>query len=98
MPPASGLPTPTAVTEANATQSTVENTQDQQPRLLPLGSTAGKGTFLWDGVAGTWFWIDPTNDVVFVGIVQRWLMAPGAPDVENLSRALTYQALVNPAK
>jgi CubicO group peptidase (beta-lactamase class C family) len=65
---------------------------------LKLGSSAGKGTFLWDGVAGTWFWIDPTNDVVFVGIVQRWLMAPGAPDLENLSRALTYQALVNPAK
>ena len=65
---------------------------------LKLGSTAGKGTFLWDGVAGTWFWIDPTNDVVFVGIIQRWLMAPGAPDVESLSRALTYQALINPAK
>jgi len=65
---------------------------------LKLGSTAGTGTFLWDGVAGTWFWIDPTNDVVFVGIIQRWLMTPGAPDVENLSRALTYQALVNPAK
>jgi CubicO group peptidase (beta-lactamase class C family) len=65
---------------------------------LKLGSTAGKGTMIWDGVAGTWFWIDPTNDVVFVGIVQRWLMAPGAPDVENLSRALTYQALVNPSK
>jgi CubicO group peptidase (beta-lactamase class C family) len=63
-----------------------------------LGSTAGNGTFLWDGVAGTWFWIDPTNDVVFVGIIQRWLIAPGAPDVENLSRALTYQALVNPSK
>jgi CubicO group peptidase (beta-lactamase class C family) len=63
-----------------------------------LGSSAGKGTFLWDGIAGTWFWIDPTDDVVFVGIIQRWLMAPGAPDVENLSRALTYQALVNPAK
>ena len=65
---------------------------------LRLGSTAGKGSFLWDGVAGTWFWIDPTNDVVFIGIVQRWLLAPGTPDVENLSRALTYQALVNPAK
>jgi CubicO group peptidase (beta-lactamase class C family) len=65
---------------------------------LRLGSTAGKGTFLWDGVAGTWFWIDPSNDVVFVGIIQRWLMTPGAPDVENLSRALTYQALVNPSK
>jgi CubicO group peptidase (beta-lactamase class C family) len=65
---------------------------------LRLGSTAGKGTFLWDGIAGTWFWIDPSNDVVFVGIIQRWLMAPGAPDVENLSRVLTYQALVNPSK
>jgi CubicO group peptidase (beta-lactamase class C family) len=65
---------------------------------LKLGSTAGKGTIVWDGVAGTWFWIDPANDVVFVGIVQRWLLAPGTPDVESLSRALTYQALVNPAK
>ena len=35
---------------------------------------------------------------VLIAMVQRWLMAPGAPDVENLSRALTYQALVNPAK
>ena len=26
----------------------------------------GKGTFFWDGAAGTWFWVDPTNDVVFV--------------------------------
>ncbi|MDP9007400.1 MAG: beta-lactamase family protein [Pseudomonadota bacterium] len=65
---------------------------------LKLGSTAGRGTFLWDGIAGTWFWIDPTNDVVFVGIVQRWLLSPGTPDVESLSRALTYQALVNPSK
>jgi CubicO group peptidase (beta-lactamase class C family) len=63
---------------------------------LKLGSTTGKGTFLWDGIAGTWFWIDPTNDVVFVGMVQRWLLSPGTPDVESLSRALTYQALVNP--
>jgi CubicO group peptidase (beta-lactamase class C family) len=65
---------------------------------LKLGSTAGKGTFLWDGLAATWFWIDPANDLVFIGMVQRWLMAPGAPDLENLSRALTYQALVNPNK
>jgi len=64
---------------------------------LKLGSTAGKGTFLWDGVAGTWFWIDPTNDVIFVGIIQRWLLS-GGPDVENLTRALTYQALLDPKK
>lgn len=65
---------------------------------LKLGSTAGRGTYLWDGIAGTWFWIDPANDLLFIGIVQRWLMAPGAPDLENLSRALTYQALVSPSK
>ncbi len=64
---------------------------------LRLGSTAGKGTFLWDGIAGTWFWIDPTNDVIFVGMIQRWAI-PGGPDVENLTRALTYQALVDPKK
>jgi CubicO group peptidase (beta-lactamase class C family) len=61
------------------------------------GSTAGKGTFLWDGAAGTWFWIDPTNDIVFVGMVQRMLDAR-TPNVEHLSRALTFQALVDPSK
>jgi CubicO group peptidase (beta-lactamase class C family) len=63
---------------------------------LKLGSTAGKGTFLWDGIAGTWFWIDPSNDVIFIGMIQRW--AGTGPDVENLTRALTYQALVDPSK
>jgi CubicO group peptidase (beta-lactamase class C family) len=61
-----------------------------------VGSPAGKGTFLWDGLAGTWFWIDPGNDVVFVGMIQRVLTAPGAVDMENSARALVYQALVNP--
>jgi CubicO group peptidase (beta-lactamase class C family) len=56
----------------------------------------GKGTFLWDGAAGTWFWVDPTNDIVFVGMIQR--MRGGSPNVEYLSRALVYQALVDPAK
>jgi len=65
---------------------------------IKIGSTAGKGTFLWDGVAGTWFWIDPTNDLVFVGMVQRMMTAPGAPNLEDLSRALLYQALVDPRK
>jgi CubicO group peptidase (beta-lactamase class C family) len=63
-----------------------------------VGSTAGAGTYLWDGVAGTWFWVDPTNDVVFIGMIQRWMMAPGMPNMEDLSRALVYQALVEPEK
>jgi CubicO group peptidase (beta-lactamase class C family) len=65
---------------------------------LKLGSTAGKGSFLWDGIAGTWFWIDPTNDVIFIGIIQRRGGVPGTPNIEELTRALTYQALVDPKK
>jgi CubicO group peptidase (beta-lactamase class C family) len=61
------------------------------------GSTTGKGTFLWDGLAGTWFWIDPTNDIVFVAMIQR-VLAPDRPDLEHMSRALVDQALVEPAK
>jgi CubicO group peptidase (beta-lactamase class C family) len=57
----------------------------------------GKGTFFWDGAAGTWFWVDPTNDIVFVGMIQRMLN----PDNHTLlytSHATVYQALVDPAK
>jgi len=65
---------------------------------IKIGSTAGKGTYLWAGAAGTWFWIDPTNDLVFVGMVQRMKTAPGMPNVEDLTRALIYQALLDPQK
>jgi CubicO group peptidase (beta-lactamase class C family) len=67
---------------------------------LKLGSTAGKGSYLWDGIAGTWFWVDPTHDVVFVGIIQRMMGGPmgSLPNIEDLSRQLVYQALTDPAK
>lgn len=58
----------------------------------------GKGTFLWDGAAGTWFWIDPQYDIVFVGMIQRMGGSPQAPNMEELSRATVYQALVDPSK
>jgi len=61
-----------------------------------VGSTTGQGTYLWDGAAGTWFWIDPTNDIVFVGMIQRMMSAGGMPNIQNLSRALVQQALVDP--
>jgi len=57
----------------------------------------GKGTFFWDGAAGTWFWVDPTNDLVFVGMIQR-MLGPASPPLEFESRAVIYQALVDPAK
>ncbi len=56
----------------------------------------GKGTFFWDGAAGTWFWVDPTNDIVFIGMIQR--LKGGSTSVEYLSRNVVYQALVDPSK
>jgi CubicO group peptidase (beta-lactamase class C family) len=61
-----------------------------------MNSPLGKGTYWWFGIAGTWFWIDPTNDVVFIGMIQRRGGAPGAANHEEAARALTYKALVNP--
>jgi CubicO group peptidase (beta-lactamase class C family) len=61
------------------------------------GRTVGKGTFHWDGGFGTWFWVDPTNDVIFVGMIQRADL-PSIPNVEELARTMVYQALVNPEK
>ncbi len=57
----------------------------------------GKGTFFWDGAAGTWFWVDPTNDIVFVAMIQRMT----SHDNHNLlyrSHATVYGALVDPSK
>ncbi len=32
---------------------------------------APKGTHWWWGIAGTWFWIDPVENIVFVGMIQN---------------------------
>ena len=65
---------------------------------IKLGSTTGRDSYLWDGVAGTWFWVDPTNDVIFIGMIQRMLTGGGMPNLEDLTRTLTYQALIHPEK
>lgn len=62
-----------------------------------IGHTVGKGTFTWGGAAGTWFWIDPAKDVVFVGMVQR-IIDPKSPDMDTLTHESVYQALVNPER
>jgi CubicO group peptidase (beta-lactamase class C family) len=64
------------------------------------GGLYGKGTFWWGGAAGTWFWIDPVNDLIVIGMIQQVAgtgatAAGGVPDVRGLSHALTYQAIIN---
>jgi CubicO group peptidase (beta-lactamase class C family) len=61
------------------------------------GTLQGDGTISWGGAAGTWFWIDPTNDVIFVGMIQR-MGGSGGDDLGTMARTLTYQALTNPEK
>lgn len=53
----------------------------------------GKGSYWWWGIAGTWFWIDPTNEIVFVGIIQRRGGVPGAANHEEVSRRVIAEAL-----
>jgi CubicO group peptidase (beta-lactamase class C family) len=54
----------------------------------------GRGSYWWWGIAGTWFWIDPANDVVFVGIIQRRTAPPGfATAHEEVSRRVIAEAL-----
>jgi CubicO group peptidase (beta-lactamase class C family) len=61
----------------------------------------GKNSFYWGGAFGTWFWIDPTNDVIVVGMMQNVngsRPTGGSPQVRPLSRKLVYAALVDPKK
>ncbi|MBO0910334.1 MAG: beta-lactamase family protein [Acidobacteria bacterium] len=64
---------------------------------VEAGLTDGKGTFFWDGAAGTWFWVDPANDVVFIAMIQR-MHGHDNHALEYRSHALVYQALVDPLK
>ncbi len=61
------------------------------------GSLQGDGSISWGGAAGTWFWVDPTNDLIFVGMIQR-MGGTGGDDLGTMARTLTYQALVHPEK
>ena len=52
----------------------------------------GKGSYLWDGAASSWFWVDPTNHSVFVGMVQR-LATDTTPSPQRISQAAFQKAL-----
>jgi len=63
---------------------------------LQADEMVGKGTFFWGGAADTQFWVDPSNDVIFVGMTQ-WMLAPTDYHfLDFLYRPLIYQALLKP--
>jgi len=68
--------------------------------VVAAGGYYGKGSFFWGGAAGTWFWIDPANDLIVVGMIQQVAgtgvtAGGGIPDMRGLSHAFVYQALLD---
>jgi len=57
------------------------------------GEPVPTGTFSWFGIAGTWFWIDPVEDVAFVGMVQHQNLGTTRA-IHALSRSLVYQSIL----
>ena len=52
------------------------------------------GEFYWGGAAGTWFWIDPVENLVFIGMIQQF--GNKLPNVRATSKRLFYQAILEP--
>jgi CubicO group peptidase (beta-lactamase class C family) len=66
---------------------------------VAAGGYYGKGSYWWGGAAGTWFWIDPVNDLIVLGMIQQAAgtgaaAVAGVPDVRGLSHTWTYQAIL----
>ena len=52
------------------------------------------GEFYWGGAAGTWFWIDPVENLVFIGMIQQ--AGSKLPNVRATSKRLLYQSILDP--
>jgi len=50
------------------------------------------GSFWWWGIAGTWFWIDPVENVIFIGMIQHDDLMY-ARQVHSKTRNLIYNPL-----
>jgi len=59
------------------------------------GTKLPDGSYFWTGAAGTWFWIDPVNDLYFIGMVQFFNYGPHA---KNLNFIATSSDFVYAAK
>jgi len=59
---------------------------------MAAGVPVGAGTYQWDGAAGTWFWVDPAHDLLFVGMIQ--LLSMVAPPIQKITQTLMADAYV----
>ena len=69
-------------------------------RPAESGLPHGQDSYWWGGAFGTWFWIDPTNDLIFVGMIQNVrgsVPGGGTPAVRDISPKAVYAALTQKA-
>ncbi|HEY1751153.1 MAG TPA: serine hydrolase domain-containing protein [Caulobacteraceae bacterium] len=61
-------------------------------------TSQGVESFYWGGAFGTWFWIDPVNDMIVVGMIQNVAgsqTAAGNPAVREQSARAVYAAMTD---
>ena len=58
------------------------------------GIPVGRGSYEWDGAAGTWFWVDWANDLIFVGMIQRFTTTEGYANAQQLTQKLLANAIL----
>jgi CubicO group peptidase (beta-lactamase class C family) len=57
------------------------------------GVPVGRGTYQWDGAAGTWFWVDPVHDLLYVGLIQRF--AENSPPLQKITQTMMADAYLD---
>jgi CubicO group peptidase (beta-lactamase class C family) len=57
------------------------------------GRPVGRGTYEWGGAFSTFFWLDPENDILFVGMMNRQRNPVEMRPPEVVSQEIVYRAL-----
>jgi CubicO group peptidase (beta-lactamase class C family) len=57
------------------------------------GVPVGQGTYQWDGAAGTWFWVDPVHDLLYVGLIQRF--GENSPPLQKITQTMMADAYLD---
>jgi CubicO group peptidase (beta-lactamase class C family) len=67
----------------------------QDPEMA--NTSQGIQSYYWGGFFGTWFWVDPVNELIVIGFIQLidGTKPDGAPEVRELSARLAYAAMGN---
>ena len=61
------------------------------------GTSQPQGSFGWGGGFGTWFWVDPSNEIICIGLLQSangWAPGPDHPDCREIAAQHVYAALI----